>query len=111
MGTLTIAQHPSAGQGASRTVGRSPLDEAGQVMVKQLKNRYADPAINKKFVLGIDRTKMRLFDTETSAQEDIIDDSRGGKTKRSDAVMDNSKFGMEDRERSKPKAKFGNFKF
>ena len=87
------------------------LDEAGQVMVKQLKNRYADPAINKKFVLGIDRTKMRLFDTEASAQEDLIDDSRGGKTKRSDAVMDNSKFGMEDRERSKPKAKFGNFKF
>ena len=87
------------------------LDEAGQVMVKQLKNRYADPAINKKFVLGIDRTKMRLFDTEASAQDDLIDDSRGGKTKRSDAVMDNSKFGMEDRERNKPKAKFGNFKF
>ena len=87
------------------------LDEAGQVMVKQLKNRYADPAINKKFVLGIDRTKMRLFDTEASAQEDLIDDSRGGKKKRSDSVMDNTKFGMEDSERSKPKAKFNNFKF
>jgi replicative DNA helicase len=87
------------------------LDEAGQVMVKQLKNRYADPAMNKKFVLGIDRTKMRLFDTEASAQDDLIDDSRGGKTKRSDSVMDNSKFGMEDRERNKPKAKFNNFKF
>jgi replicative DNA helicase len=87
------------------------LDEAGQVMVKQLKNRYADPAINKKFVLGIDRTKMRLFDTEASAQDDLIDDSRGGKKKRSDSVMDNTKFGMEDSERSKPKAKFGNFKF
>lgn len=87
------------------------LDEAGQVSVKQLKNRYADPSINRKFVLGIDRTKMRLFDTEDSAQNDIIDDSRGGKTKRSDSVMDNSKFGMEDRERSKPKPKFNNFKF
>jgi hypothetical protein len=54
---------------------------------------------------------MRLFDAEDSAQDDLIDDSRGGKTKRSDSVMDNSKFGMEDRERSKPKAKFGGFKF
>jgi hypothetical protein len=54
---------------------------------------------------------MRLFDTEDSAQTDIIDDSRGGKTKRSESVMDNSKFGMEDRERNKPKAKFNNFKF
>jgi replicative DNA helicase len=87
------------------------LDEAGQVAVKQLKNRYADPSINRKFVLGIDRTKMRLFDTEDSAQDDIIDDNRGGKTKRSESVMDNTKFGMEDRERNKPKAKFNNFKF
>lgn len=86
-------------------------DERGQVMVKQLKNRYADPAINKRFMLGIDRTKMRLFDAEDSAQDDLIDDSRGGKTKRSDSVMDNSKFGMEDRERTKPKSKFGGFKF
>ena len=87
------------------------LDETGQVMVKQLKNRYADPSVNRKFVLGIDRTKMRLFDAEQSAQEDIIDDYRGGKTKRSESVMDNTKFGMEDRERNKPKPKFNNFKF
>ena len=87
------------------------LDETGQVMVKQLKNRYSDPSVNRKFVLGIDRTKMRLFDAEDSAQEDIIDDFRGGKTKRSESVMDNTKFGMEDRERNKPKSKFNNFKF
>jgi hypothetical protein len=62
-------------------------------------------------VVGIDRIKMRLFDVEESAQDDLIDDSRGGKTKRSDAVMDNTKFGMEDRERSKPKDKFNKFKF
>jgi hypothetical protein len=48
---------------------------------------------------------------EETAQDDLIDDSRGGKTKRSDAVMDNTKFGMEDRERSKPKDKFNKFKF
>jgi archaellum biogenesis ATPase FlaH len=87
------------------------MDDRGQLMVKQLKNRYSDPADLRKFVVGIDRIKMRLFDVEETAQDDLIDDSRGGKTKRSDAVMDNTKFGMEDRERNKPKAKFNNFKF
>jgi hypothetical protein len=80
-------------------------------MVKQLKNRYSDPANTRKFFIGVDRVKMRLFDLEESAQDDIIDDSRGGKTKRSESVMDNTKFGMEDRERSKPKGKFLDFKF
>jgi replicative DNA helicase len=87
------------------------LDERGQVMIKQLKNRYSDPGEHKRFVVGIDRAKMRLFDAEDSAQDELIDDSRGGKTKRSDSVMDNSKFGMEDRERSKPKPQFNKFKF
>jgi replicative DNA helicase len=87
------------------------MDERGQIMVKQLKNRYSDPANNRKFFIGVDRVKMRLFDLEESAQDDIIDDSRGGKTKRSESVMDNTKFGMEDRERSKPKGKFLDFKF
>jgi replicative DNA helicase len=87
------------------------MDDRGQLMVKQLKNRYSDPADLRKFVVGIDRIKMRLFDVEDTAQDDLIDDSRGGKTKRSDAVMDNTKFGMEDRERSKPKDKFNKFKF
>ena len=42
-------------------------------MVKQLKNRYNDPTYNKRFVIGIDRAKMRLYDCEQSAQEDILD--------------------------------------
>jgi archaellum biogenesis ATPase FlaH len=92
-------------------VRNEEMDERGQLMVKQLKNRYSDPANHKRFVVGIDRVKMRLFDAEEAAQDDLIDDSRGGKTKRSDSVMDNTKFGMEDRERSKPKPKFNNFKF
>jgi replicative DNA helicase len=87
------------------------MDERGQIMVKQLKNRYSDPANTRKFFIGVDRVKMRLFDLEESAQDDIIDDSRGGKTKRSESVMDNTKFGMEDRERSKPRGKFLDFKF
>jgi hypothetical protein len=42
-------------------------------MVKQLKNRYADPSHYKRFVIGIDRSKMKLYDTEESAQQDIAD--------------------------------------
>ena len=42
-------------------------------MIKQLKNRYNDPTVYKKFVVGIDRAKMRLYDCEQSAQDDIID--------------------------------------
>jgi hypothetical protein len=41
-------------------------------MVKQLKNRYNDPSMNKKFVIGVDRSKMKLFDAEDSAQA-IVD--------------------------------------
>ena len=52
------------------------LEELGQIMVKQLKNRYNDPTVNKRFVVGIDRAKMRLYDCEQSAQEDIIDNGR-----------------------------------
>jgi hypothetical protein len=42
-------------------------------MVKQLKNRYNDPTMNKRFCVGIDRAKMRLYDVEESAQEDLQD--------------------------------------
>ena len=48
------------------------LTQLGQIMVKQLKNRYNDPSINKRFVLGIDRAKMRLYDVEHTAQ-DLVD--------------------------------------
>ena len=43
------------------------------IMVKQLKNRYNDPTLNKRFVLGIDRAKMKLYDVEQSAQQGIAD--------------------------------------
>ena len=42
-------------------------------MVKQLKNRYNDPTMNKRFVVGIDRAKMKLYDVDQSLQEDIVD--------------------------------------
>ena len=54
-------------------ISTEDMEAAGQIMVKQLKNRYNDPTMNKRFVIGIDRAKMRLYDCDQSAQENIID--------------------------------------
>jgi len=57
-------------------ISTEELEELGQIMVKQLKNRYNDPTINKRFIVGIDRAKMRLYDCEQSAQNDILDNGK-----------------------------------
>lgn len=54
-------------------INTEELQQLNQVMIKQLKNRFADPAENKRFVVGIDRSKMKLYDAEASAQIDIVD--------------------------------------
>jgi replicative DNA helicase len=54
-------------------ISTDELEGLNQILVKQLKNRYNDPTIFKRFVVGIDRAKMRLYDCEQSAQEDIVD--------------------------------------
>ena len=72
------------------------MEQLGQIMVKQLKNRYNDPTIFKRFVVGIDRAKMRLYDCEQSAQEDIIDSGQ------------EEEYNYED---EKPKKSFEGFKF
>ena len=54
-------------------ISTEELEGLNQIMVKQLKNRYHDPTMNKRFVVGIDRGKMKLFDCEQSAQNDIVD--------------------------------------
>jgi len=54
-------------------ISTEDLEPLNQIMVKQLKNRYNDPTMNKRFVVGIDRAKMRLYDCEQKAQEDIVD--------------------------------------
>ena len=54
-------------------ISTEELEGLNQIMVKQLKNRYHDPTMNKRFVVGIDRGKMKLYDCEQSAQEDIVD--------------------------------------
>ena len=61
-------------------ISTEELQALGQIMVKQLKNRYNDPTLNKRFVLGIDRSKMKLYDVENSAQMDIIDSGQTSNT-------------------------------
>ena len=77
-------------------ISTEELEGLGQILVKQLKNRYNDPTIHKRFVIGIDRAKMRLYDCEQSAQDDILD---------------NKKEEEYDYEEKKPKKSFDGFKF
>ena len=77
------------------------LEELGQIMVKQLKNRYSDPGVNRRFVIGVDRSRMRLFDVEDSAQKDIMDGP----------VMDKSRFVERENETYGNKPKLGKEKF
>jgi len=78
------------------------LEELNQIMVKQLKNRYNDPGLHRRFVVGVDRSKMRLYDVEQSAQDELMDDK---------PVMDKGKFMSEDMERNMPRKKFDKGKF
>ena len=77
-------------------ISTEELEGLGQIMVKQLKNRYNDPTIFKRFVVGIDRAKMRLYDVEQSAQNDILDSGK------------EEEYNYEE---SKPKKSFEGFKF
>ena len=77
-------------------ISTEELEGLNQIMVKQLKNRYNDPTMNKRFVVGIDRAKMRLYDCEQAAQEDIVDDT------------DEVKYNKKD---NSSHAKFDDFKF
>jgi len=76
-------------------VSTEDMEKLNQIMVKQLKNRYNDPTMNKRFVVGIDRAKMRLYDCEQSAQDDIVDDTE---------IVEYNKS-------EESKAKFNDFKF
>ena len=75
-------------------ISTEELEGLNQIMVKQLKNRYNDPTINKRFIVGIDRAKMRLYDCEQKAQEDVLDSGQEEYTPE-----------------EKPKKSFNDFKF
>jgi hypothetical protein len=77
-------------------ISTDELEQLGQIMIKQLKNRYNDLNMNKRFVVGIDRAKMRLYDCEQSAQHDILDSGQ------------EEEYNYEE---SKPKKSFEGFKF
>ena len=77
-------------------ISTDDLEGLGQIMVKQLKNRYNDLSVFKRFVVGIDRAKMRLYDCEQSAQDDILDSGQDEEY---------------NHEEAKPKKSFEGFKF
>jgi len=54
-------------------ISTDELEELNQMLVKQLKNRYNDPTLNKKFIVGVDRGKMKLYDVAQTAQTDLVD--------------------------------------
>ena len=76
-------------------ISTDELEGLGQIMVKQLKNRYNDPTIFKRFIIGIDRAKMRLYDCEQTAQTDVVDSGQ------------EEEYSYDD----KPKKSFDGFKF
>jgi len=85
-------------------ISNEELEGLNQIIVKQLKNRYNDPSYYKRFVIGIDRAKMKLYDVELSAQENLMDSG----TKDIDKpLFDKSEFGK----RIHSEEKFGGFKF
>ena len=77
-------------------ISTEELEQIGQIMVKQLKNRYNDISVNKRFIVGIDRAKMRLYDCEQTAQDNILDSGQD------DGYNDDDE---------PPTKKFGGFKF
>ena len=77
-------------------ISTEELEGLNQIMVKQLKNRYNDPTLFKRFVVGIDRAKMRIYDCEQKAQEDIVDSGH------------EEGYNIEEK---KPKTSFAEFKF
>lgn len=82
-------------------VSTEELDKMNQVLFKQIKNRYGDVARNRRFVVGIDRDKMRLYDVDESAQKDISDSGQD------EPVFDKSEFGQ----RMKQNKDFSKIKF
>jgi replicative DNA helicase len=74
---------PATADFMAALISTEQLQELNQIMVKQLKNRYSDPTQNKRFVIGIDKAKMKLYDVEQSAQIDIVDSGQVPQTNNS----------------------------
>ena len=81
-------------------ISSEEMEELNQMLVKQLKNRYNDPTSYRKFIVGVDRSKMRLYDVEQKAQEDIADSGQ-----------DEPLFDVSTGNRMRNKADFGTFQY
>lgn len=77
-------------------INSEELEALGQLMIKQLKNRYNDPSYYRRFVIGVDRAKMRLYDVEQDAQDGI---TGSGVPDEDVPAFDKSKFGQADDDR------------
>ena len=84
-------------------ISNDKLEEVNQILVKQLKNRYGDPTVNKKFLVGIDRAKMKLIDLGDESQSDLVDTGKVEEKGDDTPVFDAST--------KKNKKDFGEFKF
>ena len=73
-------------------ISNEELDGLNQIAIKQLKNRYNDPTVNKRFVVGIDRAKMQLYDVKMSEQNDLVD---SGQEEFAQPVFDSTDFGQD----------------
>ena len=82
-------------------ISSEEMEELNQMLVKQLKNRYNDPTSYRKFIVGVDRSKMRLYDVEQKAQEDIADSGQN----------DEPLFDVSTGNRMRNKADFGTFQY
>ena len=82
-------------------ISSEEMEELNQMLVKQLKNRYNDPTSYRKFIVGVDRSKMRLYDAEAKAQEDIADSGQD----------DEPLFDISTDNRHRNKADFGAFQY
>jgi hypothetical protein len=78
-------------------ISNEQLESFNQIMVKQLKNRYSDLSKNRRFVIGIDRSKMKLYDVDQTEQENIQDDI---------PIMDKTEYGQRDNEFFQNRSKF-----
>jgi len=83
-------------------ISNEELDGLNQILVKQLKNRYNDPTSNKRFVVGIDRAKMKLYDVENNAQKELVNNGQ----EKDIPSFDRTSFGIKSKAEKYEKTQF-----
>ena len=91
-------------------ISNEELEQHNQILVKQLKNRYNDPTKYKRFVLGIDRAKMQLYDVEDSAQEDLVENMKQKAPEKVEVVEEHGFDKLKENRNEKKYKDFSSFK-